>query len=345
MSTGDTKTMRSVLIAAAAALVGGQAAAADRIEWNHSTWGNPRAITRGFEAVSQYVEEKSGGNFTIKIHYGGTISPPRENLDGISLGAFEQANFCTSYHPGKNPVGTVLDLPFLPLKSWDTQVGVHHAVTEHPLWAEEMARWNARPYFSGALPQYEFMGVGQPPKTLDDWKGMRVRALGGIGDAMRRLGAVPTTVPAPEVYTSLERGVVQAASFPYSYTFGAYRIHEIGAWFTEGLQPGTVHCPVVQNRDAWAALPGEYRQMLEDAIPLAYDTLQQAYAAADAEWIPIYKERMQVVTYSPEVSNRFKELAAQPVWDEWVAKYAGKFDSAGLLKFVLDKAAELNGGG
>ena len=334
--------IRKALIASAAALFASSAMAADKVEWNHSTWGNPRAFTKGFEAVAKYVEEKSGGNFTIKIHYGGTISPPKENLDGISLGAFEQANFCTSYHPGKNPVGTALDLPFLPLKNWDALVGTHQAFQEHPLWKNEMARWNAIPLFSGVLPQYEFMGVGKPPRELKDWANMRVRALGGIGDAMRKLGGVPTTVPAPEVYTSLERGVVQAASFPYSYTFGAYRIHEIGAWFTEGLQPGTVHCPIIMNGDAFTSLPGEYQKMMMDARSVAYDALKAAYAEADAKWIPIYKERMEVINYTPEQSAEFKKLAAQPVWDEWVEKYKGRFDSQAVLDFVLSMAAKFN---
>jgi TRAP-type C4-dicarboxylate transport system substrate-binding protein len=323
-------------------LFASSAVAADKVEWNHSTWGNPRAFTKGFEAVAKYVEEKSGGNFTIKIHYGGTISPPKENLDGISLGAFEQANFCTSYHPGKNPVGTALDLPFLPLKSWDALVGVHSAFQDHPLWKNEMARWNAIPLFSGVLPQYEFMGVGDPPRELKDWNGMRVRALGGIGEAMRKLGGVPTTVPAPEVYTSLERGVVQAASFPYSYTFGAFRIHEIGSWFTEGLQPGTVHCPIIMNGEAFNDLPGEYQKMLMDARSVAYDALKVAYAEADAKWIPIYKERMEVITYTPEQSAEFKRLAAQPVWDEWVEQHKGRFDSQAVLDFVFETAAKFN---
>ena len=334
--------IRKVLAVGMASLFASSAVAADKVEWNHSTWGNPRAFTKGFEAVAEYVEEKSGGNFTIKIHYGGTISPPKENLDGISLGAFEQANFCTSYHPGKNPVGTALDLPFLPLKSWDALVGTHQAFQEHPLWKNEMARWNAIPLFSGVLPQYEFMGVGDPPRELTDWNGMRVRALGGIGEAMRKLGGVPTTVPAPEVYTSLERGVVQAASFPYSYTFGAYRIHEIGAWFTEGLQPGTVHCPIIMNGEAFTALPGEYQKMLMDARSVAYDALKAAYAEADKKWIPIYKERMEVITYTPEQSAEFKKLAAQPVWDEWVEQHKSRFDSQAVLDFVMETAAKFN---
>ena len=85
------------------------------VNWNLSTWGKRRAFTEGIEAVSAYVADKSGGHFTIKINYGGTLSKPRENLDGISLGAFEAATFCASYHADKNKAVTVLELPFLPI--------------------------------------------------------------------------------------------------------------------------------------------------------------------------------------------------------------------------------------
>ena len=38
-----------------------------------------------------------------------------------TLGAFESAMFCASYHPGKNAPLNVLDLPFLPVKDFAAQ--------------------------------------------------------------------------------------------------------------------------------------------------------------------------------------------------------------------------------
>ena len=76
--------------------------AAQKVNWNVSLWGKPRAWTQGIEAMSKEVSEKTGGNFSIKIHYGG-LSKPKENLDGIKLGAFQVAVFCASYHPNKTP--------------------------------------------------------------------------------------------------------------------------------------------------------------------------------------------------------------------------------------------------
>ncbi|MCA8929075.1 MAG: TRAP transporter substrate-binding protein DctP [Alphaproteobacteria bacterium] len=332
--------MRSVLIAAAAVLVAGQAVAAEKVQWNYSMWGNPRAFTKGVEAAVDYIKEKSGGNFEITIHYGGTISPPKENLDNVSLGALEAAHLCTFYHPGKNPVGTVLDLPFLPVENIDQLIKVQDAFESYEPWMKEMAGWHARPWFAGVLPTYEFMGVGNPPKKLEDWKGMRVRAGGGMGDAMRKLGAVPTTVPAPDVYQTVERGVVQAASWPYSYAFGAYRLHEISKWYTEGMAIGSAHCPSVINIDTYNALPDEYKQLLEEAKAVAYDAYRVVYKEADDKWRPIFASRMERVTYSPEQMAHFREIGAKPVWGDWVNEHKKEFDSQAVLDFVLDQAKQ-----
>jgi TRAP-type mannitol/chloroaromatic compound transport system substrate-binding protein len=326
------------MIAGAAMLIAGPALAAEKVQWNYSMWGNPRAFTKGVEAAVEYIKEKSGGNFEITIHYGGTISPPKENLDNVSLGALEAGHLCTFYHPGKNPVGTVLDLPFLPVENIEQLIKVQDAFQNFDPWLKEMDGWNATPWFAGVLPTYEFMGVGDPPKTLEGWKGMRVRAGGGMGDAMRKLGAVPTTVPAPDVYQTVERGVVQAASWPYSYAFGAYRLHEISKWYTEGMAIGSAHCPSVINNDSYASLPEEYKKLLEEAEDVAYEAYKVVYAEADAKWRPIFQERMERITYSDDAMAKFRQIGAKPVWEEWVEENKRDFDSRAVLDFVLDQA-------
>src|SRR3546814_6229569 len=87
------------------------------------------------------------------------------------------AQFCASYHPGKNPALMVLDLPFLPIAEPRVEIAVHEAVYNHPIAIKEMKAWNAKIIMSSILPQYEFLGVGDPPLKLEDWKGMTVRAL------------------------------------------------------------------------------------------------------------------------------------------------------------------------
>ena len=73
-----------------------------KLKWDVSLWGKKRAFTAGVERLSALVKEKTGGNWTIQLHYGGALSKSRENLDGISIDAFQAAMFCNFYHPKKN---------------------------------------------------------------------------------------------------------------------------------------------------------------------------------------------------------------------------------------------------
>lgn len=313
-------------------------AASEPVNWDASLWGTRRGFTEGVEYLSKELDARTNGNFTLTLHYGGAISPARENIDGISIGAFEVATTCVSYHPAKTPAMTVLDLPFLPLPTFDVHREVHETVYQHPAIVEEMERWNARAIFSNLLQQYQFLGVGDPPRQLEDWEGMRVRAPGGVGQAMRQLGAIPTTVPAPEVYTSLERGVVQAAAFPFTTAHGAFRLHEAADWFTSNLNPGAINCPLLVNIGALEGLPTEYRELIFDLKPGMYEAMRTAYQEGDDRWLPIFRERMEEIVYDDEQIENLWDRAAQPIWDEWVEQHAEQIPAQELLDLVFEAA-------
>jgi TRAP-type C4-dicarboxylate transport system substrate-binding protein len=316
--------------------------AADKVQWNLSTWGKRRAFTEGAEAMAAYVNEKSGGDFTITLNYGGTLSKPRENLDGISVGAFEMAMFCASYHPDKNRSVTVLELPMLPIANGAVQKAVDLAVYNHPYVQEELAKWNAKVLMSAALPQYEFMGRGEPPRKLEDFDGMRVRALGGIGKAMAVIGAVPTTVTAPETYRAIESGTVDAAAFAF-YSHFSYKINEVSTWRTTNLAPGSVNCPTVVNIDAYKSLSEANLKLLNEAIDVGYDALNTAYADAVEKYEPIADDAgIEKITYSDAELGIFREKAARPVWDAWVEEQsAAGVPAQELLDLVLKTAEEV----
>lgn len=316
------------------------AGAADKVTWSLSVWGNPRAVTAGIEAMRDEIAEKTGGNFEINIGYGETFSPAKENIDAIKIGVIEAAQFCPSYGPGKVPAWTVLDLPFLPTPTLDSTIAVHEAFYENEHAQKDMARWNATPLMSTVLPQYEFMGTGEPPTELENWKGMRVRALGGIGDAMRQLGAIPTTVTAPEIYTGLERGMFQAASFPFADSFGAFRLDEVSTWYTYNMNVGTLGCQFIMSQPAFDALPEEYKKHLMDAKQTGYEALKAAYRAGDDKYVPRFDERgLKRIIYTPEQREQMREVAAKPVWDAWIKEVTEKgVPGQELLDYVLDAA-------
>ena len=203
----------------AAALLGAPPAAAamngPKLRWDMSLWGKPRPPMAVAEALASQLRVKTGGNWRLNLHYGEALSKARENLDGLAIGAFEAAMFCNFYHPRKNPALMALSLPFLPMTNWEDGRRLREAVYAHPAVERELARWNARLYTSAFLPQYEFLGRGRPPLNLQGWKGLTVRAGGGLGQAMLRLGATPASSPATEVYTGVQQGTMDAAALPF----------------------------------------------------------------------------------------------------------------------------------
>lgn len=308
--------------------------------WNVSLWGSSRAVTVAIEHLAQEVETRTGGDFTMMVHFGEAISPARENIDGISLGAFEAAHVCPSYHPGKTPALLALELPFLPFDNIEAAHRVALKTHNHPIIERELARFNARVLQHVIAPRYEFMGRGEPPADLSTWRGMRVRAPGAIGDGVRALGSRPTSVPAPEIYTSLERRLFDAAALPFSYTFASYRIHEVSDWYTFNMNLAIPSCVIVVSNDAWAALPQGYRDLIEEINVEAYALQFAALSDADTAWIPEFDKRgLERVVYTDEQIESFKSEHSEPLWAEWVQKNSRRFPAQEYLDFILAEAA------
>ncbi len=309
-----------------------------KIEWKHSLWGKRRANTEGIEKVNEILKARTNGNFSIKIGYGEVFSKGAENLDAIKIGAIDSADVCNFYHPGKTPAWMVFSLPFLPFESLKVTRDVTDAVQMHPALVKDLDQWGAQPYYIVVLPQSEFMGKGKPPKNLEDWKGLRLRAGGGLGDAMRILGAVPSTVPATDVYTAMERGTIDGAAFPHTYAHMAYQIHTVASWFTNNMNPSISGCAVAVSKASYAKLPPQYQKLLEEAKPAAYDAMLTAYEKVDAENLPVFRKRLTEVLYTEAQLKEFQEKAGKPVWDKWVADNQSKFDAKGVLDMVLAEA-------
>ena len=287
-------------------------------EWNVSLWGKRRAFTEHVEKLAELVSAKTNGEFTLNISYGG-LSKNTENLDGISIGAFEMAQFCAGYHADKNPSITVLELPFLGVETLEDEVKVSKAVYEHPATVADLARWNATLLMSSPLPQYNIAGVGDAPETLKDFEGMTVRATGGIGEALTLIGAVPTSVTSEEARQALDSGIVKSIAFaPHAHM--SFGVMEVAKWWTDNLNPGTVNCPVVVNTDALNALSDSEREALLGSVDEAMAYYVDFYNNETmAKWWPLIEEKgIQKVSFNDERLAEFREKAAGPVAAKWI---------------------------
>ena len=314
-------------------------------EWNVSVWGKRRAFTEHVEKIAELVSEKTGGEFTMNVSYGG-LSKNRENLDGISIGAFEMAQFCAGYHADKNRVVTVLELPFLGVENLEQERAVSKAVYAHPAAAEEMAQWNAKLLMTSPMPQYNLVGTGAPRKTLEDFKGMRVRATGGLGKAFEAVGAVPTSVTATEAYQAMESGVVDTVAFAQHAHLSFGTINQ-ATWWTANLNPGTVNCPVVVNIDAYEALSDAEREALDSSVDEALDHYLANYGELLKKWDSVLAEKgVEKVEIDPAVIEEFKAVAAAPARDAWIADMEAQgLPGQELYDLVVSTLADAKAGG
>ncbi|MGH1419054.1 MAG: C4-dicarboxylate TRAP transporter substrate-binding protein [Hyphomicrobiaceae bacterium] len=287
-------------------------------EWNVSLWGKRRAFTEHIERLAELVSERTSGTFKLKIFYGG-LSNARENLDGISIGAFEMAQFCAGYHRDKNPSITLLELPFLGVTSLQQERELSMALYKHPAVQADMAYWNATLLMPSPMPQYNLIGLGKIPTTLTDFKGLTVRATGGIGMAMQAIGAVPTSMSSAEVRQAMDSGVIRAASLaPHAHlSFGTI---ENAKWWTTNLNPGTLNCPVVVNTKALNELSEPHREALLGAVDDALDYYIDYYNKKTmSAWGPALDKRsVKRVTFTEEEIAAFQKAGGAPTAEAWI---------------------------
>ena len=315
-------------------------AMADTTVWNFNIFGPKRALTAGIEAMADFYKKESNGTFEIRIAYGAALGPERQAPEAIKSGGYEGALMCAGYYPNKFPLLNVLELPFLTPRKLEDNAKVNEAVLAHPIVQKEMSeRWNVRYFGPSFLPAYEFMG-NKRIASVGDMKGVKMRITGLNAKALQAFGAVPTMVTAPEAYQALERGTIDRFGFPYAYSFGAYKIHEVSKYSTEGMAMGGFMCFQGVSVSAWNKLPDNLKAKLPEAQELSKQALLKAYAEADQKWIPVFKEKLEVVQFP--AAERAKLIAgANAIWDAWVKEQedAGR-PGRELLNYVKTEVAK-----
>jgi len=337
-----------ILTAVAASLLtgcqttGSDSGPPDEFHWKFSTWGKPRAFSSGIDALAEYVDRKSDGKFTISVHYGEELGKSKRNLLAVGNREFEMANYCTAYHPSRTPSVSGLDLPFLPFDDLATQRRVYDTYHARADVRAEMAEAGVRYQFAALLPRYELMGMGDAPQSIGDLKGKKIRALGSMGRAMRTFGAEPLVLPSTGVYSALQSRYIDAAAFPYTSTFKAYKIHHVAEWFTSNLVLGAIHCPVIVNQAAYASLPEKFKELLDEGRTIAYNAMFSAYRQHDEQSLKLFKSRgLKRIEFNIAERLEVTKIAGLPHWQDWIVETDARgLPGRSLLMSVLTEALQ-----
>ena len=316
--------------------------ATEKHVWNYSVWGSPRAFTAGIEHAAKLMSEASQGQFELKIHYGGALSPEKESLDAIKIGAVDGAQICFSYFPNKVPLAQVLELAFLLTDDFRVNARVADAVIRHPYIEKDLAEhWNTKYFALVVLPNFEFM-TNRRIASVADMRGVRMRVLGGYTQAFQAAGGVPVMVTAPEAYTAMERGTMDAIALPWTDSFGAYRMYEVAKYATDGAHIPGVSCFSGVSLEAWNALPENLKAELPRIQEETIQAYFRAYEEADKKWLPIFRARLEIVPFPKAERDKLVKLA-EPMWRKWAQDMDAKgMPGTEMLNFTLEQVAKFS---
>lgn len=261
-------------------------ASADTMSWRMTTpWSGGPLLERDAQGFADWVEKLTDGRITIEVFPGGTVGSPLRVTNSVRSGVAQVGHNYINYDYGSGAATSVL---------------AGHSSGMTP---EEFMLWM---YEGGGAELYEeyrqdkFGVVGLPCsivgteiflhsnkriETLEDFQGVRLRTSGAWAEIASRLGASTIVMAGGDIYSALERGVIDAAEWANPEQNIPTGFHEVAQYVVvPGIhQSGGVNECLINN-DTWNSLSEGDQDTLRLAAKLnMFDTyLDSTYNDIDA---------------------------------------------------------------
>ncbi len=231
------------------------------------------------ETFAGYVNDMTGGKFTISVHAGGEIMPAFGIVDGVQQGTVECGHTAPYYFHGKDET-FALDtaIPF-GLNSRQLTAWMYDG-NGLKLFREFYSAYNIVNFPMGNTGAQMGGWYRQPIKGAEDIKGMKMRIGGFAGKVFTAMGGVPQSIPGGEIYQALEKGTIDATEWVGPYDdekLGFYKVAK--HYYYPGWWEGGAQLSLYVNDKAFAALPKEYQAIVTAAAAYAHTEMQAKYDA------------------------------------------------------------------
>ncbi|WP_163134191.1 TRAP transporter substrate-binding protein [Agarivorans sp. Alg241-V36] len=282
--------------------------------WNIHKAGYPNTV--GMDKFAELVEQKSNGDFSIKMYHAGVLGNQPDAIEQVRIGGLEIGNFSLG------PIGpivkeaNVLSLPFVfddvahMHKAMDGEVGdkINAAMEQKGLISLAWYDAGARSFYNSKKP------ITQPA----DVAGMKVRVMNNdlYSGMVSALGGNPSPIAYAEVYQSLKTGVVDGAEngWPEYESMGHF---EVAGYYSLSQHLIIPQCLCV-NASAFRKLPEAQQQMLKEAAQESAQVQRDLWAEREAF------SRDKVVKAGVklnEISEKEPfQVAMQPVYDKYLGE-------------------------
>ncbi|MCB9960480.1 MAG: TRAP transporter substrate-binding protein DctP [Rhodospirillaceae bacterium] len=296
---------------ALAALTAGTVSAQEDVTWRmQALWD---ANTTPYEFEQRFVDrvaELTDGHFQITLYSGGQLVPAAEAFEAVQEGAFELMKTFEGYE-----AGTVPAFYFTSTVPFGFETPDQMSTWFYELGGLEMVQEAYTPYgmhyIAPTIYGQEPIHATFPIESLADMDGRIGRFVGLAGQVMAAFGVNVTPMATGEVYSSLERGVIEFADRGDLTANLEAGLAEVADYI---ILPG-VHQPVtatayVANQEAWDALPRSYQAALEVAAREISGALREHIMVQDGIALAAYEEAgVEVIYLDPEDVAAGREVA------------------------------------
>lgn len=313
--------------AAAAATVAASAAAAPAVlakektyNWKMvSTWPpNLPVLQDGAERFAKRVEEATQGRIKIQVFAAGELVPALGVFDAVSSGTVEVGNGASYYWAGKVPAAQWFSsVPFglnpQGINAWIYSGGGLE------LWEEVYAPFNLvpRPLSNTGVQMGGWFR--KEMNSISDYKGLKMRIPGLGGKVIAKAGGTVVLLPGGEIFTSLERGVIDATEWigpMHDLRMGFYKAAKY-YYYPGWHEPGTC-LEVIFNKQVYDSLPKDLQTIL-DAVAMetnlwSLSEFEAGNGAALQELIT--KHKVNLVKFPDELLDVLREMAKEVMEEE-----------------------------
>ena len=239
-------------------------------------------------------------------------------MDGVIAGTADIGCLCMAYQPGRFPITNAISLPLgLP----------NSRVASLVLWElykkykpASFARVKVLTMFTTA-PSNIMSRI--PIRTLEDIKGVPLRASGGAAQILKAWGANRVGMPMPETPEALQKGVVKGL-FSSLEVLKDMKFAELCKYVT--LTNTAVYpFAVVMNMDSWNRLPEDVRQVMDELAReqcIWTGTYMDNHVKESVVWSQ-KTQGVEIIELSKEEKTRWDKLL-QPIVTQWIKDMSAK---------------------
>jgi TRAP-type C4-dicarboxylate transport system substrate-binding protein len=304
--------MRHIWLAGLAAILVCSPASAQEVTLRAvSAFAEGTEFSRNFERFIEKVN--SNGKGIIKINYvgGPRAVPPFEVGNAVRTRVVDMANVTGAFYTNLMPEADGFKLFGAAMTeqrkngTWDYINSLHNQKLHSQYLARQFHNVPFHIYLNKRIERIDFSGL-------------KIRVTPVYRDVVEAFGGAPITTPPGEVYTALERGVVDGYGWPITGIFdlGWDKVTKFR------MEPPfySVEVNVLVNLDAWKSLDDAQRRILNDAALWleGLDTEQEAAIKAERERQAA--AGIQALDFGPAQSNAFLERAYDVAWQSVIKR-------------------------